>query len=181
MLLIRGSQEAFSPADPKTFAEIARETDVLSQELSGSGGLAGAYGVAGQAGAQVIRAADGAPVVTAVPAPRPENAQARSEIQGRGHRDDPDPGSPPYFRHITRRSGRPGSSSASSRRRDRSAAVCASLKSRTNHVACAGVSGRRVSYRRVFESRSPRNAVDYRRAECPVLAGDAARAGHLAE
>jgi|HubBroStandDraft_3_1064219.scaffolds.fasta_scaffold374259_1 hypothetical protein len=59
MLLIRGSQEAFSPADPKTFAEIARETDVLSQELSGSGGLAGAYGVVGQAGAQVIRAADG--------------------------------------------------------------------------------------------------------------------------
>ena len=49
------------PGLPRTFAEIARETNVLSQELSGSGELAGAYGVAGQVNAQVVRAADGGP------------------------------------------------------------------------------------------------------------------------
>jgi hypothetical protein len=81
MLLIRGSQEAFSPADPETFAEIARETDVLSQELSGSGGLAGAYGVAGQAGAQVIRAADGAPVVRL--SPRRGRRMPRRDLKSR--------------------------------------------------------------------------------------------------
>jgi hypothetical protein len=48
-----------APACPEPFAEIARETDLHNQELSGPGELAGAYGVAGQVNAQVVRAADG--------------------------------------------------------------------------------------------------------------------------
>jgi hypothetical protein len=35
--------------------------EALSQELSGSGELADAYGVAGQVNGQVVRAADGVP------------------------------------------------------------------------------------------------------------------------
>jgi hypothetical protein len=78
------------PGLPRTFAEIVRETNVLSQQLSGSGELAGAYGVAGQVNAQVVQAADGGPVVTAAPAPRPGSTQMRSQIQGPRHRDAPE-------------------------------------------------------------------------------------------
>jgi hypothetical protein len=110
-------EEAFSPACPEPFAEIARETDVLSQELSGSGELVGAYGVVGQVNAQVVRAADGVPSGNGCSRAEAREYPDAIPNPGFGAPRCPDPGSPPYVRHITRRSGRPGSSSASSRRR----------------------------------------------------------------
>jgi hypothetical protein len=64
MLLIYGNKEAFSSVGPKTFAEIVRETDTLNQELFESGELVGAYGVADQVNAKVVRVTASAPVVT---------------------------------------------------------------------------------------------------------------------
>ena len=64
MLLIYGNEEAFSSVGPETFAEIVRETDTLNQELFESGELVGAYGVADQVNAKVVRVTAGAPVVT---------------------------------------------------------------------------------------------------------------------
>ena len=64
MLLIYGNEEAFSSVGPETFAEIVRETDTLNQELFESGELVGAYGVADQVNAKVVRVTASAPVVT---------------------------------------------------------------------------------------------------------------------
>src|SRR5215208_896495 len=64
MLLIYGNEEAFSSVGAETVAEIIRETDALNQELFESGELVGAYGVADQVDAKMVRVADGAPAVT---------------------------------------------------------------------------------------------------------------------
>ena len=64
MLLIYGNEEAFSSVGAETFAEIVRETDALNQELFESGELVGAYGVADQVNAKMVRATAGTPVVT---------------------------------------------------------------------------------------------------------------------
>ena len=64
MLLIYGNEEAFGSVGSETFAEIVRETDALNQELFESGELVGAYGVADQVNAKVVRATAGTPVVT---------------------------------------------------------------------------------------------------------------------
>lgn len=64
MLLIYGNEEAFGAVGEETFAEIVRETDALNRELFESGELVGAYGVADQVNAKMVRAADGRPVVT---------------------------------------------------------------------------------------------------------------------
>ena len=64
MLLIYGNEEAFSSVGPETFSEIVRETDTLNQELFESGELVGAYGVADQVNAKVVRGSASAPVVT---------------------------------------------------------------------------------------------------------------------
>src|ERR1700752_5071566 len=64
MLLIYGNEEAFSSVGPDVFAEILRETDALNQELFESGELVGAYGVADQVNAKMVRASGGTPVVT---------------------------------------------------------------------------------------------------------------------
>jgi hypothetical protein len=64
MLLIYGNEEAFSSVGAETFAEILRETDALNQELFESGELVGAYGVADQADAKMVRTTAGTPVVT---------------------------------------------------------------------------------------------------------------------
>ena len=64
MLLIYGNEEAFGSVGAETFAEILRETDALNQELFESGELVGAYGVADQVNAKVVRVTAGAPVVT---------------------------------------------------------------------------------------------------------------------
>ena len=64
MLLIYGNEEAFSSVGAETLAEIIRETDALNQELFASGELVGAYGVADQVNAKMVRAPAGTPVVT---------------------------------------------------------------------------------------------------------------------
>ena len=64
MLLIYGNEEAFSSVGAESLAEIIRETDALNQELFESGELVGAYGVADQVNAKVVRVTGGTPVVT---------------------------------------------------------------------------------------------------------------------
>ena len=64
MLLIYGNEEAFSSVGAETFAEIVRETNALNLELFESGELGGAYGVADQVNAKMVRATAGTPVVT---------------------------------------------------------------------------------------------------------------------
>jgi hypothetical protein len=64
MLLIYGNEEAFNSVGAETLAEIIRETDALNQELLESGELVGAYGVADQVDAKMVRATGATPVVT---------------------------------------------------------------------------------------------------------------------
>jgi hypothetical protein len=64
MLLIYGNEDAFGAVGAETFAEIVRETDALNRELFESGELVGAYGVADQVQAKMVRVTDGTPVVT---------------------------------------------------------------------------------------------------------------------
>ena len=64
MLLIYGNEQAFSSLGPEAFAEIVRETDALNQQLFESGELVGAYGVADQVDAKMVRVSAGAPVAT---------------------------------------------------------------------------------------------------------------------
>lgn len=64
MLLIYGNEEAFTSVGAETLAEIIRETDALNQELSESGELIGAYGVADEVNTKMVRVTDGTPVIT---------------------------------------------------------------------------------------------------------------------
>lgn len=64
MLLIYGNDAQWASVDPDLMAEVIRETDALNQALFESGELVGAYGVADQADAKVVRVTDGAPAVT---------------------------------------------------------------------------------------------------------------------
>jgi hypothetical protein len=64
MLLIYGNEEAFSSVGAETLAEVIRETDALNQELFESGELVGAWGVADELNAKMVRVTDGTPVVT---------------------------------------------------------------------------------------------------------------------
>jgi hypothetical protein len=64
MLLIYGNEEAFSSVGADTLAEVIRETDGLNQELFESGELVGAYGVADQVDAKMVRVTGETPVVT---------------------------------------------------------------------------------------------------------------------
>ena len=64
MLLIYGNEEAFTGVGADTLAEVIRETDALNRELFESGELVGAYGVADQVNAKMVRTSGGAPVVT---------------------------------------------------------------------------------------------------------------------
>ncbi|HEY2429479.1 MAG TPA: YciI family protein [Acidimicrobiales bacterium] len=64
MLLIYGNEEAFASVGPEKGAEIVRDTDVLNRELFQSGELVGAYGLADQHIAKMVRVSDGAPAVT---------------------------------------------------------------------------------------------------------------------
>src|SRR4051812_50011138 len=70
MLLIYGNEEAFSSVGPETFAEIVRETDALNQELFESGELVGAYGVADQVNAKMVRGTGATPAGTHGPLPQ---------------------------------------------------------------------------------------------------------------
>lgn len=64
MLLIYGNEENWEAMPPEEFAEVVRRTDALNQELFESGELVGAYGVADQVNAKMVRATAGTPVVT---------------------------------------------------------------------------------------------------------------------
>jgi hypothetical protein len=64
MLLIYGNEEAFSSVGAEAFAEILRATDALNQELFESDELVGAYGVADQVNAKMVRVTGATPVVT---------------------------------------------------------------------------------------------------------------------
>jgi hypothetical protein len=64
MLLIYGNEEAFSAVGPEVFADVLRETDALNQELFESGELVGAWGVADQVQAKMVRVSGTTPVVT---------------------------------------------------------------------------------------------------------------------
>ena len=77
MLLIYGNEEAFTSVGAETLTEIIRETDALNQELFESGELVGAYGVADQVNAKVVRVTGGTPVVTDGP-----YAEAKEHVGG---------------------------------------------------------------------------------------------------
>jgi hypothetical protein len=64
MLLIYGNENVWTSMPPEQTSELIRETDALNRELFESGELVGAYGVADQVDAKMVRTGDGAPAVT---------------------------------------------------------------------------------------------------------------------
>jgi hypothetical protein len=64
MLLIYGNEERWESVGSDELAEIIRQTDALNQALFESGELVGAYGVADEADAKVVRVARDVPAVT---------------------------------------------------------------------------------------------------------------------
>jgi hypothetical protein len=64
MLLIYGNDEVWASLPPAAFQALVSETDALNRELFESGELVGAYGVADQVNAKVVRVSDGVPAVT---------------------------------------------------------------------------------------------------------------------
>ena len=65
MLLIYGNEEAFSSVGAEALTELIRETDALNRELFESGELVGAYGVADQVNAKMVRVTGGTLVTIA--------------------------------------------------------------------------------------------------------------------
>jgi hypothetical protein len=59
MLLIYGNQETWDSLGEEELNELIRQTDALNQALFESGELVGAYGVADQADAKVVRSPGG--------------------------------------------------------------------------------------------------------------------------
>jgi len=64
MLLIYGNESVWTSMPPDEITQLIRETDALNRELFESGELVGAYGVADQVDAKMVRSGDGAPAVT---------------------------------------------------------------------------------------------------------------------
>jgi hypothetical protein len=64
MLLIYGTQEPWRSMDADEFAELVRQTDAHNRSLFESGELVGAYGLANEADAKVVRVAGDVPAVT---------------------------------------------------------------------------------------------------------------------
>jgi hypothetical protein len=64
MLLIYGNEELWNSLSPEAGAEVIKETDELNLELFKSGELVGAYGVAEQINAKMVRIAGGVTAVT---------------------------------------------------------------------------------------------------------------------
>jgi hypothetical protein len=64
MLLIYGNEELWTSLPPEVGAELIKETDEHNKELFKSGELVGAYGVAEQINAKMVRIAGGATTVT---------------------------------------------------------------------------------------------------------------------
>lgn len=69
MLLIYGNEENWTSIAPEEFRELVRRTDALNQELLASGELVGAYGVAEQLNAKVVRVRDVDAAVTVTDGP----------------------------------------------------------------------------------------------------------------
>ena len=64
MLLIYGNEETWASFPEELKAEVFRETDALNRELFESGELVGAYGLADQVNARMVRVTGGVPAVT---------------------------------------------------------------------------------------------------------------------
>jgi hypothetical protein len=64
MLLIYGNENLWTTMEPDRRSELIRRTDALNRELFESGELVGAFGVADQVDAKMVRTDDGAPAVT---------------------------------------------------------------------------------------------------------------------
>lgn len=64
MLLIYGNEKTWSSLPPDELDRLIAETDAHNEELFRSGELVGAYGVADQVNAKVVRNEGGTPVVT---------------------------------------------------------------------------------------------------------------------
>ncbi len=64
MLLIYGNEESWASIPREEFGRLVAETDALNQALFESGELVGAYGVADQVNAKMVRVRDGDPLVT---------------------------------------------------------------------------------------------------------------------
>ena len=64
MLLIYGNEQTWSSLAAADLDMLVRETNALQRELYETGEWLGAYGVADQAAAKVVRVVDGAAVVT---------------------------------------------------------------------------------------------------------------------
>ena len=64
MLLIYGNEQNLASVPREEFDEIVRLTDALNRQLLESGELVGAYGVADQLNAKVVRVSDGVAAVT---------------------------------------------------------------------------------------------------------------------
>jgi hypothetical protein len=64
LIAIYGNEEIWRAFEPEVIQQIVRDTDALHAALQESGEFIGAYGLADQAQAKVVRVRDGAPVVT---------------------------------------------------------------------------------------------------------------------
>ena len=64
MLAIYGNPEKWDSFTPEEFGPIIAATDALNRQLTESGELIGAYGVADQSEAITVRVVDGVPAVT---------------------------------------------------------------------------------------------------------------------
>lgn len=64
MLLIYGNAQRWESFSPDDMGALVRETDAHNTALVRSGEMVGAYGVADQEQARLVRVADGAPVIT---------------------------------------------------------------------------------------------------------------------
>jgi hypothetical protein len=80
MLLIYGNEENWQAVPPEELAEIIRQTDALNQQLFESGELVGAYGLADQLNAKVVRVTDDVPAVTDGPYAEAKEALASFTI-----------------------------------------------------------------------------------------------------
>lgn len=64
MLLIYGNQEGWESYDAEVMSQVIRETDALWLELRRTGEFVGAYGVANQEDAKMVRTEGGVPAIT---------------------------------------------------------------------------------------------------------------------
>jgi hypothetical protein len=64
LIAIYGNEALWRSYPPEVFQEIVRDTDAHNADLQASGEFVGAYGLADEAQAKVVRVRDGVPAVT---------------------------------------------------------------------------------------------------------------------